>query len=147
VVTAINNQPVGAEVDVSEALRGFPPGRPLILTVTRGGQPVRLAGRYTPTVLDGDAEMLFPPGGSWGRVDLVRRGNRVEATTRGVAAFTLLVSPDQFDMDTAITVVVNGRTVTGRGTPRDVATLLKWAAADGDRTMLFGAELAVTVPQ
>jgi len=29
---------------------------------------------------------------------------------------------------------------------RDVATLLKWAARDKDRTMLYGAALSVTVP-
>ena len=36
-----------------------------------------------------------------GRVDLVRTGNAVEATTRGVAAFTLLISPDAFEPDPA----------------------------------------------
>jgi hypothetical protein len=29
---------------------------------------------------------------------------------------------------------------------RDVATLLKWAVRDNDRTMLYGAALSVTVP-
>jgi hypothetical protein len=29
---------------------------------------------------------------------------------------------------------------------RDITTLLMWAARDNDRTMLYGAELHVTVP-
>jgi hypothetical protein len=40
---------------------------------------------------------------------------------------------------------VNGKTAfEGRVQP-DVRTLLKWAARDNDRTMLFGAELLVEV--
>jgi len=142
-VTAINNQPVGLDVELSEVLRGFPPGRPLILTVSRGGQPVRLTGRYAPTVLAGEADAMFPPAGPSGRVDLVRSGNRVEARTRGVGAFTLLLSPDQFDFNQPVTVVVNGRPLEGRTVRRDIKTLLRWAALDNDRTMLFGAELRV----
>ncbi len=89
---------------------------------------------------------IFPRNRPSGRVDLVRDGNTVRATTRGVAAFTLLLSPDMFDFSKPITVVANGRTVfEGRATP-SVLTLLKWAAADNDRTMLFGAELRVTLP-
>jgi hypothetical protein len=29
---------------------------------------------------------------------------------------------------------------------KDTATLLKWAARDNDRTMLYGAELSIAVP-
>jgi len=65
---------------------------------------------------------------------------------RGVAAFRLLLSPDQFDLNRPIVVVVNGRTLVDRIVPRDIRTLLKWAAADNDRTMLFEAELPIVVP-
>jgi hypothetical protein len=142
-VTSINNQPAGPDTELAEVLRGFPEGRPLLLTVQRAGRSVRLTGRYAPTVLAGEAESMFPPTQDSGRVDLVRTGNRVEAKTRGVATFTLLVSPRQFDLDRPITVVVNGRTVVERTVRRDLSTLLKWAARDNDRTMLFGAELVV----
>lgn len=78
-----------------------------------------------------------------GRVDLVRTGNSVVATTRGVAEFTLLISPDRFDFAQPVKVVANGRTVfEGRVEP-SLATLLKWAARDNDRTMLFTAEVHV----
>ena len=52
-----------------------------------------------------------PAAACSGRVDLVRAGNVVTATTRGVAAFTLLLSPDQFDFGKPVKVVANGRTV------------------------------------
>ena len=82
-----------------------------------------------------------------GRIDLTRTGNKVDAKSRGVAAFTLLLSPDQFDLTRAITVVVNRRTVFDGIVQRDIRTLLKWAARDNDRTMLFAAELQVAVSQ
>jgi hypothetical protein len=118
-----------------------------LVTVTRGGEPVRLTGRYAPTVLPGESDTIFPRQRESGRVDLVRSGNRVEATSRGVAAFTLLLSPDQFDLNRAVAVVVNGRTVFDGIVQRDIRTLLKWAARDNDRTMLFAAELQVAVSQ
>jgi hypothetical protein len=87
--------------------------------------------------------MMFDNPHPSGRVDLVRTGNTVTATTKGVAEFTLLVSPEAFDLAQPIKVVANGRTVfEGRVEP-SVPTLLKWAARDNDRTMLFTAELRI----
>jgi hypothetical protein len=78
-----------------------------------------------------------------GRVDLARTGNLVQATTAGVRRFTLLLSPDQFDFTQPLRVTVNGRTAfEGRVEP-STKTLLKWAARDNDRTMLFGAEIVI----
>jgi hypothetical protein len=84
---------------------------------------------------------LFARSGRSGRVDLVRTGNVVEASTHGVTAFTLLLSPDQFDFAKPVKVIANGRTVFDGRVQKDVRTLTKWAAIDNDRTMLFGAEI------
>jgi hypothetical protein len=149
VVLTINNQPASPGADLAELLRGYPSGRPLLLTVTRGtesGRGISLAGRYAPTVLPGESDAMFPPQRESGRVDLIRTGNRVDVRSRDVAAFTLLLSPDQFDLDRAVTVAVNGLTVFDGIVPRDIRTLLKWAARDNDRTMLFAAELQIAVP-
>ncbi len=78
-----------------------------------------------------------------GRIDLTRRGNTIEAATRGVSAFTLLLSPEKFDLDQPIKVIANGRTVFDGRVQRDLKTLLKWAARDNDRTMLYAAELKI----
>jgi hypothetical protein len=86
---------------------------------------------------------LFPHARPSGRVDLVRHGNAVEMTTRGVAELTLLLSPDAFDFSQPIVVTANGHLVSERRAEPSVATLVKWAARDNDRTMLFGAELHV----
>jgi dienelactone hydrolase len=81
-----------------------------------------------------------------GRVDAVRTGNAVELKTRGVRELTLLLSPDVFDFSAPVVVTVNGRRVHRAAVPKDVAALLRWAARDNDRTMLYGAELHITVP-
>ena len=81
-----------------------------------------------------------------GRVDIERTGNRFEAETRGVRDLTLLLSPDVVDFDAPVQVTVNGTVVFEGMVERDVETLLTWAARDNDRTMLYGAELAIRVP-
>ena len=147
VVATLNNQPTTAATDVAEVLREFPAGRPVLLTVVRGNQTIKVTGRYNPTVLAGEAEQMFPPQLESGRVDLVRAGNRVDVKSRGVGAFRLLLSPDQFDLSRGVTVVVNGRTVFEGLVRKDIRTLLKWAARDNDRTLLFAAELPVEIAQ
>jgi len=90
-------------------------------------------------------ETMFSHSQKSGRVDLVRTGNTVKAKTRGVAQFTLLLSPDVFDFTKPIKVETDGQVAfEGMVTP-SVASLMQWAARDNDRAMLFGAELHVTV--
>jgi hypothetical protein len=87
-------------------------------------------------------QRVFPNPKS-GRVDLVRKGNTVTASTRGVKEFTLLLSPDQFDFAQNVVVRVNGRAAFDARVERSVDTLRKWAARDNDRTMLFAAEIKI----
>jgi hypothetical protein len=87
--------------------------------------------------------LMFEHAHPSGRVDLVRSGNTVVAATKGVAEFTLLISPDAFDLSQPVKVTANGRTVFDGRVDASLATLLKWAARDNDRTMLFAAELRI----
>lgn len=90
----------------------------------------------------GEPPILFESKNS-GRVDLVRTGNSVQATTKGVTTFTLLLSPDKFDFNRPVKIVANGREVFNARVGRDLSTLMKWAARDNDRTMLYAAELKI----
>jgi poly(3-hydroxybutyrate) depolymerase len=90
-------------------------------------------------------QVLFEHRHPSGRVDLVRTGNVVKATTRGVAEFTLLLSPDTFDFGQPVRVETNGHVAFEGMVDTNLTTLLTWAARDNDRTMLFGAELHVAV--
>ena len=62
----------------------------------RGDRKV-LEGVFEPAEVDLPPTPIFPRRKPSGRVDLVRRGNVVEASTEGVRAFTLLLSPSIFD--------------------------------------------------
>ncbi len=91
-----------------------------------------------------DAEgRLFRKRFRSGRVDISRSGNTFRGTSRGVAEFTLLLSPDVVDFSRPVTVAANGRRIFSGRVDSDFATLLKWAARDNDRTMLYGAELRI----
>jgi predicted esterase len=77
------------------------------------------------------------------RVDLVRDGNSIQALCDGVESFRLLLSPDVIDFALPLTVTVNNE-VKFQGTLQpSVETLLRWAARDRDRKMLYGAELVI----
>ena len=91
----------------------------------------------------GTGDALFPRSRPFSKVRLNKVGNTVEATTIGVAAFTLLLSPDEFEFGAPIRVVANGRAVFDSRIETSLETLLNWSAQDNDRTMLYGAELRI----
>jgi hypothetical protein len=143
VLLRLNDRSVAAAADVADALSDEPPGSKIALLVARDNAPVDLEGVYQPQIVETAPKHLFARGGASGRVDLARVGNVITAATRGVAAFTLLLSPDQFDFGKPVKVVANGKTVFDGKVEKSVRTLLKYAASDNDRTMLFGAELHI----
>jgi predicted esterase len=129
--------------DIVEPMQQWAIGRTVRVTVERAGRSVSLEGPFQPDQFEAPGGPIFPRGKPSGRIDLARHANVVEASTRGVRAFTLLLSPSKFDLTKPVRVVANGRTVFEGPVAPSVATLLKWAARDNDRTMLFGAELTV----
>jgi predicted esterase len=80
-----------------------------------------------------------------GRVDVRRTGNTFDAIVRDVGAFTLLLSPNAVDFGKPVVVTVNGKPSFSGPIRKDVATLLRWASRDNDRTVLYGAELKIEV--
>jgi hypothetical protein len=46
-----------------------------------------------------------------------------------------------------VKVVANGKTVFDGRVTRSLPTLMKWAARDNDRTLLFGAEVTVKIAE
>ncbi len=139
----IDGKPVESGRDIARALVNWTDGDHLKLVVERGGDRRVLEGVFRPDEVDVPPAPIFPRAKPSGRVDLVRRGNVVEALTEGVRGFTLLLSPSVFDFRKPVAVVANGRTAFEGMVAPSVATMLKWAARDNDRTMVFGAELKI----
>jgi len=142
-IVRFDDKPIPSGLDLADVLEDVAPGSAITLLVARNNEPVELSGTYDPQLAPVPPRHLFARGGPSGRVDLTRTGNTVTAATRGVAAFTLLLSPAQFDFAKPVTVVVNGRTAFEGKVEKNIRTLLKYAAVDNDRTMLFGAEVHV----
>jgi PDZ domain len=143
-ITAVNGRPLPAALDFTDYLGLFEGGATLDLTVSRGARAVSLGGIYRPTPM-ARVTPIFPSGVASGRVDVIREGNSFRAVTRGVGAFTLLLSPDVVDFTKPVTVIADGRTVFEGRVQKSLDTLLTWAARDNDRTMLYGAALPVSL--
>jgi predicted esterase len=76
-----------------------------------------------------------------GRVIASRTDNTIVLETEGVAKLTLLLSPSEIDFSRPVRVDADGGVVFDGVLEPDPTTLVRWAAVDDDRTMLYGAEL------
>jgi hypothetical protein len=80
-----------------------------------------------------------------GRVDGVRKGNRVDITAEGLDEVTILLSPDRIDFEKPVTIAVNDVVIFEDVMVPSVGMLLKWAAIDNDRTMLYAVQFRVRI--
>ena len=74
-----------------------------------------------------------------------RDGQRIVVRTGGVRRFTLLLSPDEIDFTQPVLIETNDKPSFHGIVQPELETLLRWAQADRDRSMLFGAELEIVV--
>ena len=144
ILVSIGGAPVTTVDSLRDALIGFGPGADLPVSVERGGDTLELTLSY-PTTSAVQGRTAFQHVRSSGRLNLTRRGNTVTVTTEGMRRYTLLLSPDRFDFETPIRVVTNGGVSHDAVVTPDADTMLRWAAVDQDRTLLFGAELTIEV--
>lgn len=87
----------------------------------------------------------FPRKREFGQIDVAKEGNTVNVMTKGVKKYTLLLSPEHFDFSRPIRIVTNSILSFEGVVSKDIETLLKYNILDNDRTMLYGAEVLVTV--
>ncbi len=143
-VVVLDGEPVRPEQPVLQLLEAHQTGTRVTMTVDRAGNRVELSGQFAPIPIA--PRILFARNAPSGRVDVVRQGNTITATTRHVSAFTVLLSPDVIDFDQPVKIVADGRTVFEGPVTPSLETLMRWAAVDSDRTMLYVAELQVVLP-
>ena len=117
----------------------------LSVKVERDGQPLSFVLMPPDTTASPPPRQAFPHPVASGRVQLLRDGNEIAVVTRGVRRYKLLLSPEQFDFTTPFRVVTNDVESFAGVVEPSSQTLLRWAARDRDRTMLFGAELDIEV--
>ncbi len=143
-IVEANGIPTPTVPALLQASQGLTWGDTLVLIIDREGTARRIRVLFGPSPPAVQAPVLaFPHPLPSGRVDVVATGNRIEARTRGVRRFTLLLSPSQFNLDAPVTVVANGQTVFEGRVARSAETLVRWALQDRDRAMLYLAELPI----
>ena len=141
----VNGIAVGSVEDLRTAIQVPRDGIGLPLRVEREGRSLTFLLSPPEDVQAPSPETVFPHPAPSGRVQLLRDGNQVGVVTRGVRRYTLLLSPEQFDFTQPVRVTTNDVLAFEGMVEPSPDTLLRWAARDRDRTMLFGAALEIEV--
>jgi len=104
--------------------------------------------RIEKTGARGGGEFDDPPASllrrSLPRIAALRKDNRVDITTRGVERFSVLVSPEMFDLEQPIEIHTNG-TLSHRGLVASDARVILEEARFHDRKLLFVNRITVEV--
>lgn len=96
-------------------------------------------------IINQKPEKLFQRTSLFGQIDVNKIGNKVYIKTLNIKKYTLLISPDHFDLSKPIEVYTNDLLSFEGVLPQDLRTLLNYNIEDNDRTMLFSNELRITV--
>ena len=141
----INGIAVTTVDDLRAAVQAPRDGPGMGVLVERDGEPLSFVLTPPDNSQAPPPRPAFPLPERSGRVQLLRDGNDIAVVTRGVRHYTLLLSPEQFDFTAPFRVTTNDVVSFEGVVEPSSATLLRWAARDRDRTMLFGAELPIEV--
>lgn len=103
------------------------------------------AQSYKVTAPRAAAGPLYPRLKPTGLIRVHAEGNRVEVQVRGVARYSLFLNSQQFDFTKPLQVTTNG-TQSFKAVPAtDVGFMLRQAAADDDRTMVYRGIVQIIV--
>ena len=145
ILLEVNGMAVATLDDLRAAVQAPRDGPGLGMRVEREGESMTFVLSPPDTVQAPPSRQVFPHPEPSGRVQLARNGNQIGVATRGVRRYTLLLSPEQFDFTQPFRVTTNDMLSFEGMVEPSPETLLRWAARDRDRTMLFGAELQIEV--
>jgi len=143
---ALDGAPISSAASLGAALAKADLSRPVSLDYERKGKAKTVDLVFPEPPPAPSPRPAFPHRLPSGRVSAVKTGNLVTIQSQGVARMTLLLSPEHFDFDEPVQVSWHGETVFSGVVKKDAATLMKWAARDLDRAMLFAAELNLKAP-
>ncbi|MHC1703146.1 MAG: hypothetical protein AB9846_04495 [Tenuifilaceae bacterium] len=95
--------------------------------------------------LSNKTHQLFPRRKLFGQIEMVKEGNTVLVSTKDIKKYTLLISPDHFDISKPIIVYTNNKLSFEGILPKNLKVLLKYNLEDNDRTMLYSGEISIIV--
>lgn len=146
-VVSLEGQPVATLTDLESALGQPNWGDRYAASVERKGERLDLVFQFPDQAPPKQSASAFKHRRESGRIEVERDGNRFDVRTQGVRRYRLLLSPEEVDFAKPVVVFSSGEVAySGMVTP-STRTLLKWAAVDNDRRMLFAAELEINLPK
>ncbi len=146
IVVSVDGVQTPTEASLIAQVRDIRFGSRVQLSIERDGARRPITVVYPPPPPPEEPYLVFPHFQPSGRIEVVRRGNSVEVKTNGIRTYRLLLSADRFDLQEPVTVRTNGHASFEGVVNVNTETLLRWAARDHDRTMLFAAELDIRLP-
>jgi len=96
-------------------------------------------------IINTKPDTLFQRTKFFGQIEINKLGNKVFIKTQNIKKYTLLISPDHFDLSKPIEVYTNGLLSFEGVLPKELKTLLNYYIEDNDRSMLFSNEINITV--
>jgi len=139
IITGADAKPITTLGDLRGVLGSKRPGDSITVRVKRGEEELTLEGRFPNPEPRPAFARKKPYASATASID----GNTVTMQIRRLATFEILVSPEVFDIDAPLRVMVNGRTLFEGKVRPDVAFMLEQAAVDLDRKMVYAAKLSI----
>ena len=139
-IVRIDEFPVETGYEVPAIVAAKNPGEPIVVEVLRDGETLVLHGKLA------SVDPIYVRDGITGSIEVVASGNRIDATVRNVARYTLFIDSTQFDLDRPMVVTTNGVELFSGVLEPDVRFMLEQAASDEDRRAVYEATIEIVVP-
>ncbi len=117
-------------------------GDKIKIKIKRGNRSKNMKGRFPKF----KKEKYFRRTKPSGIVDATVKGNTVTVKVKNVAKYTLFIRRGMFNLDAPIVVRTNGGETFNAKVQPDVEFMLKQAAQDNDRAMVYISKIEIKVP-
>jgi predicted esterase len=128
------------QADLTVALMGKVPGDSVEVEIIRDGETMILTG-----IIPAD-ELVFRRDVPTASIRVLADGNQIDVEVSHVGRYTLFISSEQFNLSQPIAVTTNGLTSFSEVVTPDVRFMLKQAAEDFDREMIYETFIEIEVP-
>ena len=139
VIRTVNGVDAISEYSIKSAVRGAAPGVPVRIEVARGQGSAVLSATFP------EPFPVYRRDRPAARLVATATGNRIEVSATNVKRFSLFLSSQQFDLDQAIEVLVDGEPTFEGIVEPDVEFMLEQAAMDVDRQAVYEARLEIRI--
>ena len=139
-IVSIDGRTVRSSFDLQAVMATTQPGQLLSIEIRRDGAPLTLSGTVP------GLDPIYTQRDLVGTIDVAVDGNRIDVAVRNVAAYTLFLSSEMFELERPLVVTTNGAVTFDGVVETDLRFMLERAAVDNDRSTVYEAGLQILVP-